>query len=290
MVRYASTQQEDQAPNLKASEIANAIRLLMICIAYVIARDLGGRFSETACFFYASNCSFSDILSVIEHWLSYEGILQILVALYPRSVTLLPTYTPSISPMKLVLRRAVFEDVARLRTLIHESVRRLQAMDYSSHQIENALTSVYGVDTQLIADGTYFVVEADPDCGRPLVVGCGGWSQRRTLYGADQWRRREDALLDPATEAAKIRAFFVHPDWVRRGIGSMILEICQKEALESDFTRLEIAATLTSVPLYIAHGFVEIEPLEVPLASGEAMVVVRMEKGVHAAKKVLAAN
>jgi GNAT superfamily N-acetyltransferase len=146
------------------------------------------------------------------------------------------------------------------------------------------------VDTQLIADGTYFIAEASvgatvpvvqepaPD---PVIVGCGGWSKGKTLYGGDQWTGREAALLSPQQDAAKIRAFFVHPSWARRGIGSMILEACESAGLAASFTRFEMGATLTGVPLYQARGYVALKNLKVPLANGETLPIVRMEKRLH---------
>jgi GNAT superfamily N-acetyltransferase len=175
--------------------------------------------------------------------------------------------------MNISLRQAVPADVPALRLLIDASVRGLQAADYTPAQIEGALQSVYGVDSQLIADGTYFVVEAEE-----VIVGCGGWSKRKTLFGGDRWTGREDSLLNPDQDAAKIRAFFVRPDWVRRGIGSMVLEACEKAASAAGFTRLEMGATLTGVPLYRARGYVALENLSAPLKNGESLVVVRMEK------------
>lgn len=179
------------------------------------------------------------------------------------------------------------EDVAALRALIDISVRGLQTEDYSPRQIDGALASVYGVDTQLIADGTYFAVESR-ETVPPAIVGCGGWSRRRTLFGGDQWRGREDALLNPAADAAKIRAFFVDPRYVRRGIGSMILEACEDAATAEGFRRLEMGATLTGVPLYLARGYIEMEPQEVPLANGERLPIIRMEKEIRG--KMFATN
>ncbi|HWZ42622.1 MAG TPA: GNAT family N-acetyltransferase [Candidatus Saccharimonadales bacterium] len=183
--------------------------------------------------------------------------------------------------MKLSIRLAVPEDVGVLRALIDASVRGLQAGDYTPRQIEGALASVYGVDTQLISDGTYFVVEGETENAEPVIAGCGGWSRRKTLYGGDQWRGREDSPLDPATDAAKIRAFFVHPLWVRRGIGTMILEACESAAGAAGFRRLEMGATLTGVPLYLARGYIKRELQEVPLANGDALPIIRMEKLVQ---------
>ena len=196
-----------------------------------------------------------------------------------------------IPSIKIRIRPATTADIPVLRDLIEASVRGLQAKDYSPSQIDSALATVFGVDTQLIADGTYFVTEAgsDVDATVPVVqgapppssiVGCGGWSKRKTLYGGDQWTSREAALLDPQHDAAKIRAFFVHPAWARRGIGSMILAACESAARTAGFTRFEMGATLTGVPLYQARGYVALENLEVPLENGEALPIVHMEKRV----------
>jgi GNAT superfamily N-acetyltransferase len=131
---------------------------------------------------------------------------------------------------------------------------------------------VYGVDTQLIADGTYWVAEMGE------IVGCGGWSRRATLFGGDQYAGREDSLLDPTKDAAKIRAFFVHPDWARRGIGTTILDACEGAARAAGFRRFEMGATLTGVPFYEARGYTALETLTVPLPDGASMAIVRMEK------------
>lgn len=190
-------------------------------------------------------------------------------------------------------------DVPELGRLIEASVLGLQARDYSPAQLERALKAVYGVDTRLIADGTYFVAEAHGQAGEGLadqcatghatgekpsapavVVGCGGWSRRKTLYGGDQFAGREDALLDPAHDAAKIRAFFVHPEWARRGIGGMILEACEAAAIAVGFHRLEMGATLTGVPFYRAKGYVELEETEAPLGDGLTLPIVRMGKEI----------
>jgi GNAT superfamily N-acetyltransferase len=176
---------------------------------------------------------------------------------------------------QLTLRKAVAADVPILRALIEKSVRELQAEDYAARQLELALLKVYGVDSQLIEDGTYFVVEAEE-----LVVACGGWSKRKTLYGGDVWAGREDSLLDPKKDAAKIRAFFVHPEWVRRGIGGMILEACESAAKAAGFRRLEMGATLTGVEFYRVKGYAELEKLAVPLGDGEELPIVRMAKEI----------
>ena len=180
--------------------------------------------------------------------------------------------------MTFLLRKATPADVPTLSVLIEASVRGLQAGDYTPSQIESALASVYGVDSQLIADGTYFVVETAPG----LIVACGGWSKRKTLYGGDVWKGREDSLLDPAKDAAKVRAFFVHPDWVRRGIGTLLLDACEQAAFTDGFRRLEMGATLSGVPLYQARGYVAVRDLVVPLANGESLPIVHMEKHLPA--------
>lgn len=172
------------------------------------------------------------------------------------------------------LRVARESDIPTLRTLIDASVRALQAGDYSAEQIEGALGTVLGVDSQLIADGTYFVVET----GTGGLAGCGGWSKRRTLFGSDRAAAREDDVLDPRVDAAKIRAFFVHPDFARQGIGSRILEACEQAAAGAGFKRFEMGATLTGVRLYLARGYSVVERIEVPLGNGTSFPVVRMVK------------
>jgi GNAT superfamily N-acetyltransferase len=182
------------------------------------------------------------------------------------------------SPDQVRFRLAVADDAPRLTALIEASVRGLQAGDYSPSQINQALGTWLGLDTQLIADGTYFAVEpvADP----ALLVGCGGWSRRKTPYGSDHRPGRDDSLLDPRTDAAKIRAFFVHPDWARQGIGSRILELCEEAARAEGFTHCEMGATLTGIPLYRRYGYVEQERVELPLANGETLPIVRMTRSI----------
>jgi GNAT superfamily N-acetyltransferase len=188
--------------------------------------------------------------------------------------------TTRVTATNIDIRKATPADVPRLREIIEASVRGLQAADYSPAQIEGALRSVYGVDSQLITDGTYLVAEIADLHNQSEIVGCGGWSKRKTLYGGDQYAAREDSLLDPARDAAKIRAFFVHPQWARRGIGGLILEACENAAKEAGFTRLEMGATLSGVAFYKAKGYAALENLEAPLGSGEALPIVRMAKKV----------
>ena len=189
---------------------------------------------------------------------------------------------------KIKLRLAVSEDVPVLRELIDASVRGLQTEDYTPAQIEGALKTVFGVDSQLIADGTYIVAQAEPAAiertgakhAQPelMIVGCGGWSKRKTLFGSDHWTGREDVLLDPHRDAAKIRAFFIHPAWARRGVGGMILQACEDAARAAGFTRFEMGATLTGAKLFGVKGYVAVRPISIPLVNGESLPVLHMEK------------
>lgn len=194
---------------------------------------------------------------------------------------------------KIRIRKAVATEIPVLRKLIEASVRGLQAQDYTAAQMDGALETVFGVDSQLIADGTYFVAEAraaDASSGADktggaenmgagwMIAGCGGWSKRKTLYGSDHWAGREDALLDPQRDAAKIRAFFIHPAWARQGIGSRILEACEIAASAAGFTSYEMGATLTGAKLFSVKGYVAVEKIEVPLKGGLSLPVIRMAK------------
>ena len=170
-------------------------------------------------------------------------------------------------------RLACETDVAAIEALIPLSVRGLQAAHYSPAQMEAALGSVFGVDRQLIRDGTYFVVEQK--CG---IVGCGGWSKRKTLFGSDHQTNRDDAELDLARDSARIRAFFIHPAWTRRGIASVILEQCEKAIREAGFRSVELASTLPGIPFYAAFGYSAGERKEISLGGGLSLAVVRMTK------------
>jgi GNAT superfamily N-acetyltransferase len=178
------------------------------------------------------------------------------------------------------IRLATAADIPSLRELIDRSVRVLQREDYSAEQLEAALGTAYGVDTQLIADGTYYIVEAAGAAGERVLAACGGWSMRKTLYGSDHGPYRDNAMLDPGRDAAKIRAFFVHPEWTRRGIASLILKTCEDAAYARGFRRFEMGATLTGVPMYAARGYAKGEQIEVPLPNGMSLTVVRMGKTV----------
>lgn len=173
----------------------------------------------------------------------------------------------------ITTRLANFDDVPSLQQLIAASVRELSKDYYTSQQIESAIKYIFGVDTQLLVDGTYYVVEADN-----MIVACGGWSKRKTLYGGDQHKSTADPLLDPSAEAARIRAFFVHPDWARQGIGKMMINLCETEAMNYGFKTVELGATLPGVPLYTALGYQQLSQISAQMPDGESLPVVRMHK------------
>jgi GNAT superfamily N-acetyltransferase len=171
------------------------------------------------------------------------------------------------------IRLARPEDIPAIEALIPLSVHALQASSYSAAQREAALGPVFGVDRRLIEDGTYFVAEH-----RGQVVACGGWSRRRAVFGGDRARVGEDAALDPAYDPARIRAFFVHPDFARRGLGRALLAACEAVLRAAGFRSAVLVATLAGEPLYAASGYTVEERYEVPLADGLTLPVVRMSK------------
>ncbi len=177
--------------------------------------------------------------------------------------------------MTFSIRVARPDDVPGLQALIADSVRGLSKGYYSPRQVESALVYVFGVDSQLIADGTYFVAES----GNAL-VGCGGWSKRNTLYGGDQTKGTEDPLLDPASDAARIRAFFVHPAWARLGIGRQLMHTCETAARAAGFRRVELGATLPGEPLYAALGYGVVERFRLQFPDGEEFPLVKMSKAL----------
>ncbi|MFI5233590.1 MAG: GNAT family N-acetyltransferase [Gemmatimonadales bacterium] len=166
-------------------------------------------------------------------------------------------------------------DVPALRRLIEASVRGLSPGFYTPAQIDAALADVFGVDSQLIADGTYYVID-----GATGPAAAGGWSRRRTLYGGDQAKDAEDPLLDPANDAARIRAFFVHPDWARRGLARQLYAECERAARAAGFRRFELMATLPGEPLYAALGFTVVERVERLLANGVTVPFARMARAI----------
>jgi GNAT superfamily N-acetyltransferase len=180
------------------------------------------------------------------------------------------------SSERLAIRLAVPDDVPEIHRLIDASVRGLSASHYSSAQIDSALRHVFGVDTQLIADETYFVAEAGNE-----IAAAGGWSRRATLYGGDQLKTGADPLLDPSIDAARIRAFFVHPSWTRRGLASLIFGACLDAAQRGGFTRFELAATLPGEPLYAALGFTIVERYVARMPDGEELPLARMTRPIE---------
>lgn len=175
--------------------------------------------------------------------------------------------------MTFSLRKAILEDIPTLEQLIAESARALSRQEYTDAQIEAALGTALGVDTELIRDGTYFVAEVEGE-----IVGCGGWSRRRTLFGSDRQAGRQSEILDPSCDSARIRAFFVRPDWARRGIGRELLVRCEEEALAEGFRSVELMATLPGEKLYKAMGYVGEERVEYALSSGITIEFVPMSK------------
>jgi len=170
-------------------------------------------------------------------------------------------------------RLAREDDIAALEALIPVSVRGRQAAYYSAPQMEAALGPIFGVDSQLIRDGTYFVVEHDE-----RIIGCGGWSKRRSLYGGDGHRVEADPELDPRQDAARVRAFFVHPNWARHGIGRSIMAACERAIITAGFRSVDIVATLAGEPLYASFDCAVVERYEITLAGGLKLPVVRMTK------------
>jgi GNAT superfamily N-acetyltransferase len=178
--------------------------------------------------------------------------------------------------MAYKIRKALIEECATLAKLIKISARELSIHDYTTEQIEGALRGTYGVDSQLVKDGTYFVVEDDKQ-----IVGCGGWSRRRTICGGDSYDQRDDAALDPRVDAAKIRAFFIHPEHARKGIAKLILTHCEAEAIAYGFSRFELMATLPGLPFYGAQGYEQGVPILHALGDDLTIKFVPMTKAAR---------
>jgi GNAT superfamily N-acetyltransferase len=174
-----------------------------------------------------------------------------------------------------VLRVATLGDVFELGRLIEASVRGLSVSYYSASQVASALKHIFGPDTALIGDRTYYVLDTAKE-----LIAAGGWSKRRTLYGGDQMKTAEDPLLNPAVEPARIRAFFVHPGWARQGLGRRLFERCLEDAEAAGFSQLELMATLPGEPLYRALGFTELQRLTVSLPDHVELPVVRMGRAI----------
>jgi GNAT superfamily N-acetyltransferase len=171
------------------------------------------------------------------------------------------------------VRKATLDDREAITQLIAESARRLSREHYADAQIEAAIESVFGVDTTLIEDGTYFVAEQDG-----TLIGCGGWSKRKTLYGGDQFSDRDTAMIDPKSEPSRIRAFFVHPDHARKGVARAILFVCEREAKAHGFGALELLSTLPGIKFYEANGYSPLGDFDLELPGGVKLQFVPMRK------------
>ncbi len=175
----------------------------------------------------------------------------------------------------LTHRLALPADLAALRTVMALAIADLQRGFLDDDQIA-ASHAVMGLDTQLIADGTYFIVEQDGE-----IAGCGGWSRRATLYGGDHSKDlRDPALLDPATDAARIRAMYTHPAHARKGVGRTVITLCEAAARDAGFARAELMATLSGEPLYRACGYAPVERIEAPGPNGVTVPLIRMGKAL----------
>ncbi|MBI5580635.1 MAG: GNAT family N-acetyltransferase [Deltaproteobacteria bacterium] len=175
--------------------------------------------------------------------------------------------------MEISIRLAVMDDVPALKELIPRSVRELSRGYYTPQQIESAIKYIFGVDTQVISDRTYYVAEAEGQ-----VVGCGGWSKRKTMFGGDQMKAAQDPMLDPKKDAGRIRAFFIHPVWARKGIGRRIIQACEEAAIADGFTRMELVATLPGEPLYAAMGYEVTQRMDIPMRDGTTLAAAYMKK------------
>jgi GNAT superfamily N-acetyltransferase len=170
-------------------------------------------------------------------------------------------------------RRATHSDADTLRALADASIAKLQRDFLTEDQIK-ASRAIMGIDSQLIDDGTYFVVEIDGQ-----MAGCGGWSRRATLYGGDETSGRNAVLLDPRIDPARVRAMYTSPAFARRGVGRRILELCEADARAEGFSGLELMATLSGRPLYESYGFVAIEDV-LDERGGVAVPLVRMGRAI----------
>lgn len=176
--------------------------------------------------------------------------------------------------MTFTLRLAQISDIGDLKPLMERAIRQLLEPFLPPEAVE-ASFEVMGLDTQLIADGTYFAVE---DGGR--IIGCGGWSERATLFGGDHSSGRDAKLLDPAADAARVRAMYTDPAHARRGVGRAVLNACESAAATKGFSRVQLAATLSGEPLYLACGYVPVERFVSPTSAGIDIPLVRMEKSL----------
>lgn len=174
-----------------------------------------------------------------------------------------------------MIRPAHSDDIMQLNKLIEHSARILSDSDYTNSEIEGAIHAIFGVDKELINDQTYYVIEKNE-----MLIACGGWSKRKTLFGGDQCKVREEGFLDPQKDYAKIRAFFVHPNYARQGLGRKLLEYCEQQALAHGFTKFEMMATLPGAKLYQVCGYQMIEPKYFVLPNNQSFKMLKMTKHI----------
>lgn len=176
-------------------------------------------------------------------------------------------------------RWATDNDIPAITAIMNAAIAELQRGFLTPCQIA-ASQELMGLDTQLIDDGTYLVIEAASADSGTEIVGCGGWSRRRTLFGGNHTAGRDASLLDPASDAAPVRAMYTRPDWTRRGIGRLVIELCEAAARTAGFSRTQLMATLSGEPLYLACGYRPMERIEVPTAKEITVPLIRMEKSI----------
>ncbi|WP_417320781.1 GNAT family N-acetyltransferase [Emcibacter sp.] len=173
-------------------------------------------------------------------------------------------------------RRAALSDLGELQSVMEQSINRLLDPFLSPEQVK-ASHEIMGLDSRLVEDGTYFVLQSGIE-----IIGCGGWSRRETLYGGNHTKGRNDRLLDPETEPARVRAMYTRPDHVRRGVGRKILDLCESDAAHEGFTRFQLMATLSGEPLYRACGYQALENCAAETSSGITVPLILMEKPASA--------
>lgn len=178
-------------------------------------------------------------------------------------------------PASFTWRLATDTDIPALTALMNASIEALLGQFLQGERLA-ASYDIMGIDTQLIADGTYYVIESDA-----TIVGCGGWSRRTTFFGGDHSPNRDAAWLDPTTEPARIRAMYTHPDWARRGIGRLVLKLCEEAATQAGFTELVLVATMAGEPLYRACGYQVIEHFDAETSMGVPVPCIKMGKKAH---------
>ena len=177
-------------------------------------------------------------------------------------------------PHEFSHRLATLAELPELERLMDASIRTFIGARLDAARVE-ASFDIMGVDTQLVEDGTYFVVE----CG-DRIAGCGGWSRRATMFGGDHSAGRDARLLDPAAEPARVRAMYTHPDFARRGVGRLVLSLCEAAAAREGFRSLELVATVAGEPLYLACGYVLVERIDVPTSKGVTVPLARMTRSI----------